>query len=194
MMPETLSISLIRKLSSQALGLSWMSGPLSGFLWSPARDEVAVGDTMNATGSLYERLSIVDTDGSPPKRVATESVLAFFWSPDGEKIAFVSFDRERGSFTWKYVDRSERAPIELVEFFPSAGFLTMVSFFDQYAYSNSVWSPDSSQILFTGAIGPSSARRNGGSPEGDKVYVLDVKEGAVPKEIAASRVAFWSWK
>ena len=81
-----------------------------------------------------------------------------------------------------------------MEYTPSAESLTMFSFFDQYAYSNSVWSPDSSQIVFSGTISTPDPRRNGATPEEDKVYVLDLREGAAPREIATSRFAVWSWK
>ena len=169
-------------------------GPSSVFMWSPTRDEVAVADTVDAVGPIYQQVTIVGDDGASKRVVVNEPLLAFFWSPDGEKIAYVAFDTERRSFTWKYVNRAEGRLVELAEFVPSAEFLTMISFFDQYAYPNSVWSPDSSQIVFSGTIGRNAFRRNGGSPEGDKVYVLDVREGSAPREIATSRFAVWSWK
>ena len=169
-------------------------GPFSAFLWSPSRDEVAVADTTSSTGTSYERLTIVSGDGASRKSLVNEPMLAFFWSPDGEKIVYVAFEPDQGSLTWKYVERSGGTPKELAGFVPSAEFLTMISFFDQYAYSNSIWSPDSSQIVFSGTIGPSALSRNGGSPEEDKVYVLDVREGATPREIATSRFATWSWR
>ena len=167
-------------------------GSLSAFLRSPTRDEIAVADT--ATGPFYEQLNLVSVDGTQQRPLVSEPLLAFFWSPDGEKIAYVNYDPAARSFTWKYVNRAGGTPVELVEFLPSGEFLTMISFFDQYANSNSIWSPDSSQIVFSGTIAPSSPRRNGASPDGDKAYVLDVREGAVPREIAASRFAVWSWK
>ena len=169
-------------------------GRSSAFLWSPTMDEVAIAHTVGTTQSFYERLTLVSSDGASQKSLVSEPLLAFFWSPDGQKIAYVAFDPERRSLTWRYVDRSEGSPIELVEFLPSGDFLTMITFFDQYAYSNSVWSPDSSQIVFSGTIGSSALGRNGGSPEVDRVYVLDIREGVAPREIASSRFATWSWK
>ena len=169
-------------------------GPSPAFLWSPTRDEIAVADSIDTTGPIYDRLTIVSSDGTSQKTLVSEPLLAFFWSPNGEKIVYVGFDSERRSFTWKYVDRSEGRPIELREFLPSSELLTIIGFFDQYAYSNSIWSPDSSQIVFSGSLGPAAPRRNGGSPEKDRVFVLDVREGSAPREIATSRFAVWSWK
>ena len=167
-------------------------GSVSAFLRSPTRDEVAVADA--TTGPLYERVSLVALDGTAARALVTEPLLAFFWSPDGEKIAYFNYDPAARSFTLKYVDRTEGTPVTLAEFLPSPEFLTMITFFDQYAYSNSIWSPDSTKIVFSGAIGPGAPRRNGSTPDGNKAYVVDVREGSLTREIATSRFAVWSWK
>ena len=169
-------------------------GPSSAFIWSPTRDEVAVADTTERGVPSYDRLTIVSSDGATQATLVNEPMLAFFWSPDGEKIAYVAYDLELRSFTWKYVNRSGGPPTELAEFQPSSDYLTLILFFDQYAYSHSVWSPDGSQLVFSGTIGSSSFGRNGGTPDTDKVYVLDLEEGSAPREIASSRIAVWSWK
>ena len=169
-------------------------GQSSAFLWSPTRDEIAVVDTVDSTGPGYDRLTIVGSDGSSKRTLVNEPLLAFFWSPDGNRIIYVAFDAVNNNLTWKYIDRSGERSIRLVEFIPSTEFLTMITFFDQYAYSNSIWSPDGSKIVFSGIVNPNDPRRNGASPDGMKVHVLDVREGATPREIATSQFAVWSWR
>lgn len=169
-------------------------GQSSAFLWSPTRDEIAVVDKGDSTGLGYDRLTVLSSDGSSRKVLANEPLFAFFWSPDGSKIMYAAFDADRNILTWKYVDRSGEQTVTLTEFVPSTEFLTMITFFDQYAYSHSIWSPDGSQIVFSGTVNPTDPRRNGTSPEGVKVHVLDVREGATPREIASSQLAIWSWK
>ena len=168
-------------------------GPSAAFLWSPIADEIAVAETFSSTTQLYDRLTLVSSDGSSRRVLADELVLAFFWSPTGKKIVYVAFDQSDQAFSWKYVDRSGGDAVKLTEFVPSTDFFTYLTFFDQYAYSNSIWSPDGSQIVFSGTI-PANLRRNGSSPVEEKVYVLEVKEGSAPLEIATSRIAVWSWK
>ncbi len=168
-------------------------GPASALTWSPTREELAVADTIASAGPTYERLTLVGSDGTSKVALVDESFLAFFWAPDGDKIAYISIDADQQDFTWKVVNRSGGDPVSLARFIPSVEFLTMVSFFDQYTHSHSIWSPDSSQIVFSGTTSPGDLGRNGGSPAGDKVYVLDARPGAAPREIASSRFAVWSW-
>ena len=169
-------------------------GQSSAFLWSPTRDEIAVVDTVGSTRIGYDRLTIVGSDGSSKRTPVNEPLLAFFWSPDGNRIVYVAFDAASNTLTWKYIERSGERTISLVEFVPSTEFLTMITFFEQYAYSNSIWSPDGSKIVFSGIVNPGDQGRNGASPDGMKAHVLDVREGATPREIATSQLAVWSWR
>ena len=172
-------------------------GEASAFLWSPTRDEVAVADTSARTWPpIFERLTVISSDGTTQRTLVNEEFVSFFWSPDGDQVAYVAYDAydaTRRPLTWKFVDRAGQRPTELVDFLPSPEFLTLLLFFDQYSYSTSVWSPDSSQITFSGMLG-TELSQNGTTPEAFKVFVMDLKEGTVPREIASSRFASWSWK
>ncbi|MCE2465727.1 MAG: PD40 domain-containing protein [Dehalococcoidia bacterium] len=168
-------------------------GRLAAFMLSPTGEELAVADTDQPGSGQYDRLFLIGTGGGAPRILADEGLLAFFWSPDGRKLIYVVFDPERRSFAWKLADRDEGPPVVVAEFLPSADLLTALTFFDQYALSHSIWSPDSRHIVFTGELQRHSSGTNGGSPQGPKVYVLEAKEGAVPQEVASGRIAFWSW-
>ena len=169
-------------------------GQSSAYLWSPTKDEIAVVDSVGSTSTGYDRLTVISSDGSSRRVLVNEPLFAFFWSPDGNVIMYAAFDADRNVLTWKYVDRSGENTVTLTEFVPSTEFLTMITFFDQYAYSHSIWSPDGSKIVFSGIVNRTDPRGNGTSPEGVKVYVLDVREGATPREIASSQLAIWSWR
>jgi hypothetical protein len=71
--------------------------------------------------------------------------------------------------------------------------LTMLSFFDQYAYSNYPWSPDGSALVVAGTQQETANRSNGSGPTGAGIYVLDAVGGGEPRQIAEGSVAFWSW-
>ena len=89
------------------------------------------------------------------------------------------------------VDGSD--PRELFSYRPSANSLTMLNFFDQYAYSHSPWSPDGRRLVVAGTQVEHFARRNGDTPGGDRVYILDAGGVESPRELAAGILAFWSW-
>ncbi len=168
-------------------------GALAAFMLSPTGDELAVTDTDQPGSGHYDRLFLIGAAGGAPRLLADEPLLAFFWSPDGRKLIYAVFDQERRTFAWKLVERDGGPPVVVAEFLPSADLLTALTFFDQYALSHSIWSPDSRHIVFTGSLQRHSSGLNGGSPQGYRVYVLEAKEGAVPQEVAAGRIAFWSW-
>ena len=69
----------------------------------------------------------------------------------------------------------------------------MLSFFDQYAYSHSPWSPDGKSLVVAGSKGEVARRSNGLTPTGDRIYVLDAEGGAAPRDLGAGVLAFWSW-
>ncbi len=163
------------------------------FLWSPVGKELAVAETEEGSGPLYDRLTIVDAEASSKRTLVEESFLAFFWSPNGEKIAYAAVDPSTHIQSWKVVPVDGGTPKTLAQFEPSQELFTMFLFFDQYAYSSSVWSPDSTQLVFSGNLSRETGRRNGGSSDEDKVYVLSVDGDSTPKEIATGNLAFWSW-
>ena len=171
-----------------------LAGTLLAFMWSPTREEMAVADNLVLGGSQFQMLSILDGQGVEIGAPVFEPVFAFFWSPDGEKITYVSYIQEQGVFTWNYLDRSSGETVKLVEFWPSPEFTNLLAFFDQYAYSNSVWSPDSARVLFSGVLDPNTIRKTGNQPPDNQLFVLDVEEGAVPRPIATSVFGTWSWR
>ena len=107
-------------------------------------------------------------------------------------------DRD-GNFTpktlWAFpvIDRVFKKAKEVFQFQPSADFFTMLSFFDQYGYSHSPWSPDGNNLVVSGTTEQASSRRNGQSPTGDRVFVLDVAGNQLALDIAGGTLAFWSW-
>ena len=162
------------------------------FLWSPVEDEIAVADTQSSTDPSYDRLRILNADGTGERVLLRESFMAFFWSPDGKQILYVTFDQGDNTLTWNIVSTAGGETRELLDFIPSPELFTLLNFFDQYAYSHSLWSPDGSQFVFAGILRRDLAQGNGASPLTLKVYVVDIA-AATAKEIASGRLAFWSW-
>jgi Tol biopolymer transport system component len=168
-------------------------GSMSAFLWSPDGSTLAVADQGALGSPLFDRLVLVPAGGGEPTEMASESMLAFFWAPTGDKIAWVAMDAQQRRVEWVVGPVSGGEARRLFRFSPSAEAFSMLSFFDQYAYSNSPWSPDGASLVVAGTQQESVGRRNGNSPTGARIYVLDAVGGGPPRDIAAGNVASWSW-
>ena len=163
---------------------------LSVFLWSPTANEIAyteLGSGQSLGIPTYAGLTILDVDSGVKTRVTTREVVAFFWSPDGSKLAYVTVDRSASTISWYVNDRSGRSERKLTDFIPSSEQLfVMFAFFDQYAYSNRLWSPDSSALVYSGR--DPDANGTGGSA----IQVISVDGSSPPLVIAPGNLAFWS--
>ena len=125
-----------------------------------------------------------------------EQLVAFFWSPQGDQIAWIGIEPMSRSMDLAVASvesgMAVGEPRHLFRFTPTGELFTLFSFFDQYAYSHSIWAPDGSAVVVTGTDGVESGRRNGSGPHGGQVYVVDVSTGDALR-IASGKVAVWSW-
>ena len=165
----------------------------SAILWSPVDEVIAVADGSRPRSPGYRRLSLISPEGGEPTTLVEEPFAAFYWSPNGERIAYVAIDVESRRLVWKVVSAQGGEPWELATFVPSQGTLTAMSFFDQYAHSHSFWSPDSASLVFAGHTGRRSEESNGTGPDEGSVYVINTEPGSSPRRIASGDLAFWSW-
>jgi Tol biopolymer transport system component len=168
-------------------------GIRSAFAWSPNGEQLAVVDQDNPRAPSFQRLRVVAEDGSQERTLAEGHIMAFYWSPNGDQLAWVTLDVEDREFVWWAGPSSGGEAHLLFKFQPSSEVLMMLSFFDQYAYSHSPWSPDGSRLVVAGVRGQPSERRNGSAPTGALVFVLQADGSAEPRELAAGSLAFWSW-
>ncbi len=140
-------------------------------------------------------LSIADLQGTGS--VATlpaESVLAFFWSPDGRTLAYLVPDSSDGidaaflrDEQASYVrlagyDPASRRSWTIARFPISAGMATLLPFFDQYLRSDTIWSPNGRFITF-------SAYAADGLPA---LFVARGDGNLRPRKLAAGDWVSWS--
>ena len=161
----------------------------SVFMWSPVANDLLY-TSMSGSGfglPTYSGIKAFDMDTSEQRVITEDEVVAFFWAPDGTKVAYISVDRSIPALSWKVIDSRGQNKRKLTDFLPSADMgLVLIPFFDQYAYSNRVWSPDSESLVYTGR----SVGTNGGGA--DSVFVAPVDGSVPPTAIAQGRLAFWS--
>ena len=163
---------------------------LGAFIWSPSANDLGYVTITNKTDLgvfTYAGLTVFDADTAELHRITDDELVAFFWSPDGSKLAYVAVDRVNNSLAWYVADSRGNSRRKLTTFIPSAETLfTLFSFFDQYAYTNGLWSPDSKNLVYAGR--EESANGTGV----DSVFVVPVDGSAPPRAIAQGTLAFWS--
>ncbi|GEM_PF-3590763 len=174
------------------------------FTLAPAGQQVAY--TLNTPDSfLYNGLTIIDLAKRTTQTVYKGNLVGFFWAPDGKKIAYLtgalvepaSIGRAGGlaapvvaqgqrvlQLTWHVIDLTSGQTSDLNTFEPTEAFIYLLTYFDQFAQSTTVWSSDSRSLVYTGT--PLIGKRG--------VYVVDTQQPAgSPRFIGPGDFAIWSW-
>jgi Tol biopolymer transport system component len=130
--------------------------------------------------------STASQSGTGTRIPAGEEVIAFFWSPDGSKLAFFkplpSTGRDQRIVMTLFVYDTERREVRNYGTFPAASTFAyqVLPHFDQYQRSATIWSPDSSQLVLSGME----------DRETPAIYVVDLA-GGEPVKVAEGHMAFW---
>ena len=169
---------------------------ITAFSWAPDGSALAVAEQLRLNVPVFDRLSLVTADGSETSTLVDEQLVAFFWSPQGDQIAWIGIEPLSRSMELSVSPvqggKSAGEARHLFSFSPTGEMFALLSFFDQYAYSHSLWAPDGSALVVTGDDGAESGRRNGSGPHGGQVYVVDVSTGNAER-IASGKLGVWSW-
>ena len=169
---------------------------VTAFAWAPDGSSIAVAEQLRQNVPVFDRLWLVSPDGSESSTLVDEQLVAFFWSPQGDQIAWIGIEPlgRAMDLVVSPVEAGKAAgePRRLFRFNPTGELFVLLSFFDQYAYSHSIWAPDGSAVVLTSTDGVESGRRNGSGPHGGQVYVVDVRTGEA-RRIASGKLAVWSW-
>ena len=172
-------------------------------MWSPDGTQLAIANQSNPGTPLYDQLMLVPLDGSPAINLTSgnnpSEVWAFFWSPKGDKLAWVAVNPEEQELEWMVSPSNGSYNKSLFSFQPSSEVFIMLSFFDQYAYSHNLWSPDSSALICAGTIWSGTITANLASMTNDlsdesDIILIETDGYSNPIPIAKGVLAFWSPK
>jgi TolB protein len=175
-------------------------GSDTAVLWSPTVDLIAFSTRAGDRPLLYRGLDTVRPDGSDRRRVTEADLLGFSWAPDGKRLAFAALDLPRGALTWTVADADGRNQRQVASFAPSEDQLRMFAFFDQYAQSHAVWSPDGRYLVYSGT--PPNPRWSGAqpslAPDADEdeaptsqVYIVPADGSAPARALVGGEIASW---
>jgi len=175
---------------------------LISFNWSPDGNYIAfrtVNDNQISPVTVIDSIS-----GEVVAQSNMNNVYAFFWSPDSQLIAMATIATPSGSFNardnvvlassaaaqqspelaWAVLDIELDATRRYGAFQPTSDMIYMFNFFDQFAQSHQIWSPDSTHIVF-------SEINDQGTPT---ISILDMtRPDTVPFFIAEGYVGIWSY-
>jgi hypothetical protein len=96
-------------------------------------------------------LSVIDVRTGDTVEITDHAIASFFWSPDGSRLLFLDAvpDAEQFWYRWGVWDGTSSfltprfVPSELIA-------VDYLQYFEQYAQSMSLWSPDSTAFAYPG--------------------------------------------
>jgi TolB protein len=183
-----LSILSVRNAAGQLTRITSSATDIA-FIWSPPGDWLAFASASADTAATYTGLEVARADGSERHRLSQDPLVAFYWAPDGKRLALLGLDPAAQALSWSVVSIDGKQHQPLTSFVPSSDFAFQLPFFDQYAQSTRLWSADGQKLVY-GASG-GSERRNG-SAQGEHVMLLDASGQAAPAAVAQGSIAVWS--
>ena len=167
-----------------------------GLGWSPDGKQLAIA---RSSGAAFKTLSPYSPQESGEKIIYEGDIRAFWWSPDSSKLAIVEDSPDIDlAHRWSVLDVETGGVTPLVTQVLLDEFLFVQVFFDQYTESYRIWSPDSSQLVVTGAIlEVVTVLQPGGAAElpevfDSQVWVLDATGVEDPVSIGRGTIASWS--
>jgi len=162
---------------------------LVAFGWSPDGRYVAY------TAGQHALIVLDGATGELVTRTLEEGVFAFFWSPNSASLAYVTLASRQNSssaklqsnhgLTWSVIDVPSGQSRHFDAFFPTHDMLYVLSYFDQFAHSHQLWSPDSRYLVYSEA-----------TVEGESlIQMVDTSEsGTEPETVASGLLGFWSFE
>ena len=170
------------------------------FAYAPRGNRIAVMKSATPGPAADGQLTIIDAGGGRETTLPHDDVIAFFWAPNGQRLAYLVparageeqgleldplFARQPRLFyaELRVADVRRGNSWRVVQFPLSDGFLRQhLPFFDQYLRSMSIWSPNSRFVAYAAL-----------TAEGAPGIFISAASGTLrPQFVAAGDLPSWS--
>ena len=179
-------------LQDQAVKVQTEISGIAAVAWRPDSAQLGLVRAMIGSSGFYSGFRVIDCETQEERQIIDDPVLAFYWSHDGSKVAYVtSSEGAEGSLRIGIVTVDDGNVVYLPDFRPSQEQLTHFMFFDQYAQSLPLWSPDDDALLVFGELGYHTERTPLSSGETIRAIVMDPTGNSEPREIASGFIGCW---
>jgi len=160
----------------------------TAMLWSPDGRTLALAEALGDSPHVYSGITLVDVETRETRVIEQGEVVSFFWSPCSKRLVTMAFDADAG-MRWSVLDTEGRGKRSLGEsFFPSRELVYFSWFFDQFAASHPLISPDGAHLVFAGHLGSRAAAP---ARSGSNVYVAALDGGLPLQRVASGHFACW---
>ncbi len=173
----------------------------TAFAWSRDSNKLAYLDgAQDIEAGAIGALHVYDME-TTKEVVEDQNIIAFFWSPNGEEIAYFILvqanDSQNGTSDTSTTAQQAQYALqlnvlnitsgeswELFAYRPTDQFLNILPYFDQYHQSVTIWSPDNNNLVL-------SFMDSSGNPG---IAIVAASGQLEPRLLTQGYIAFWSWK
>jgi len=174
---------------------------LANFSWSPNGRYLAY---RLLTNNGITAVEVLDAQtGTIVGSSAEANVIAFFWSPDSSKLAYLTPNQsggalgaqlianpfaqpERISVNWNVLDLASNGSRIIASFTPTETMVYLLSYFDQFNQSHQLWSPDSRYIVYGEVMNTTPVTYS-------VSYVDTLTDNPSPVSLMPGEIGIWSY-
>ncbi len=181
---------LQRITADEATTLVTTAGQEIAFVAAPGGERIAYAVRDPDNPAAYGPVHVADLGTGETRQLTSDafSVLGFFWSPEGRRLAYLSrLDLPNAVWMqWRTFDLVSGRDRGFTAFHPTPLMRFMIHSFNQYAQSHRLWSPDGRYLVY-------ADRDDAGT---DRVWLVDTEaeRGADPILVDEGSVGVWSWQ
>jgi Tol biopolymer transport system component len=163
----------------------------SSFIWAPDSRHIAYSTAIIGAEMVFQGIKSLDTKTGESRRLSSEEVQAFFYSPDSQYLAFIAAPPKLPFYVWYVVDLKSGKTRKLGNFLATQEESIAYHYFDQLALSHNIWAPDSSAFVYAGVRLLRAPSSQGGPAPAPQLWIVPV-DGSDPQAGIGATQAYYS--